>query len=307
MSSPRTRPVPPEKHITDWAEREERPDRRRARRPAPRRRDRVDARGRLELTQHRTRPAPDRGTARRRRGADDLGLGRSPRACIAFVFVGPLLALPASFLGDGFGFDQIARLAAARRAPDQPRCSRSASASARWSSAVGSRSSCRSTTSPVGAGSTGRSCCRWRCRGTCSCSSCSASTALASPLQSSLFGGCEIPGIRTPAGAICILTAVLYPYVYVLGRSAFLGQSRQTLEAARSLGHTYGRLSARRAPARAARARRRRRARGDGSARRLRHRQPPRCPGAHERDLPGVERCVRRGGGACSSPRSCSR
>ena len=37
-----------------------------------------------------------------------------------------------------------------------------------------------------------------------------------------------------------MLTAVLYPYVYVLGRSAFLGQSRQTLEAARSLGCTYG-------------------------------------------------------------------
>ncbi len=33
-----------------------------------------------------------------------------------------------------------------------------------------------------------------------------------------------------------MLTAVLYPYVYILGRSAFLGQSRQALEAARSLG-----------------------------------------------------------------------
>ena len=64
---------------------------------------------------------------------------------------------------------------------------------------------------------------------------------LASPLQSSLFGGgLRISGIRSPLGAICILTAVLYPYVYVLGRSAFLGQSRQTLEAARSLGNTYG-------------------------------------------------------------------
>ena len=64
---------------------------------------------------------------------------------------------------------------------------------------------------------------------------------LASPLQSNLFGGgLEIPGLRTPLGAICILTAVLYPYVYVLGRSAFLGQSRQTLDAARSLGRTYG-------------------------------------------------------------------
>jgi iron(III) transport system permease protein len=64
---------------------------------------------------------------------------------------------------------------------------------------------------------------------------------LANPLQSNLFGdGLRIPGIRSTTGAIVILTAVLYPYVYVLGRSAFLGQSRQTMDAARSLGRTYG-------------------------------------------------------------------
>jgi iron(III) transport system permease protein len=64
---------------------------------------------------------------------------------------------------------------------------------------------------------------------------------LASPLQTSLFGnGLRIPGLRTPAGAIVVLTAVLYPYVYVLGRSAFLGQSRQALDAARTLGASYG-------------------------------------------------------------------
>ena len=63
----------------------------------------------------------------------------------------------------------------------------------------------------------------------------------ANPLQSSLFGsGLQLPGLRGPVGAICVLTAVLYPYVYVLGRSAFLGQSRQSLEAARSLGRSYG-------------------------------------------------------------------
>jgi iron(III) transport system permease protein len=62
----------------------------------------------------------------------------------------------------------------------------------------------------------------------------------ADPLQSSLFGGgLQLPGLRGPVGAIGTLTAVLYPYVYVLGRSAFLGQSRQSLEAARSLGHGY--------------------------------------------------------------------
>lgn len=64
---------------------------------------------------------------------------------------------------------------------------------------------------------------------------------LASPLQSNLFGdGLSIPAVRSPVGAILILTGVLYPYVYVLGRSAFLGQSRQSLEAARCLGRTYG-------------------------------------------------------------------
>ena len=63
----------------------------------------------------------------------------------------------------------------------------------------------------------------------------------AAPLQSSLFGaGLQIPGLRGPVGAIGVLTAVLYPYVYLLGRSAFLGQSRQSLEAARSLGRSYG-------------------------------------------------------------------
>ena len=64
---------------------------------------------------------------------------------------------------------------------------------------------------------------------------------LANPLQTSLFGGLELPGLRGPVGAIAVLTAVLYPYVYLLGRSAFLGQSRQALEAARTLGRGYGR------------------------------------------------------------------
>ena len=56
----------------------------------------------------------------------------------------------------------------------------------------------------------------------------------------SLFG-VSLPDIRTTAGAITVLTLVLYPYVYTLGRSAFLGQSRQSLEAARTLGLTHGR------------------------------------------------------------------
>jgi iron(III) transport system permease protein len=53
--------------------------------------------------------------------------------------------------------------------------------------------------------------------------------------------GVQLPEIRSTAGTIAVLTAVLYPYVYVLGRSAFLDQSRDTFEAARSLGLSQGR------------------------------------------------------------------
>jgi iron(III) transport system permease protein len=42
--------------------------------------------------------------------------------------------------------------------------------------------------------------------------------------------------IRSPLGAIAIFTLVLYPYVYLLGRAAFLSQSQALLEAARGLG-----------------------------------------------------------------------
>jgi iron(III) transport system permease protein len=51
--------------------------------------------------------------------------------------------------------------------------------------------------------------------------------------------GMQLPEIRSTGGAITVLTLVLYPYVYVLGRSAFLDQSRDTFEAARSLGLTH--------------------------------------------------------------------
>ena len=51
--------------------------------------------------------------------------------------------------------------------------------------------------------------------------------------------------MRSTGGAIAVLTLVLYPYVYVLGRSAFLEQSRDTFEAARSLGLSHARAIAR--------------------------------------------------------------
>ncbi len=55
-----------------------------------------------------------------------------------------------------------------------------------------------------------------------------------------VFGqGVNLPDVRSTWGAILVLTLVLYPYVFVLGRSAFLEQSRDTLEAARTLGLTH--------------------------------------------------------------------
>ena len=66
-----------------------------------------------------------------------------------------------------------------------------------------------------------------------------------------LGDGCQLPEVRTTVGTIVVLTLVLYPYVYVLGRSAFLGQSRAALEAARTLGLSHAaRAAAGRAAAR---------------------------------------------------------
>lgn len=45
------------------------------------------------------------------------------------------------------------------------------------------------------------------------------------------------PSIRNIAGAIVLLVLVLYPYVYLLARVAFLEQSTCTMEASRSLGY----------------------------------------------------------------------
>jgi iron(III) transport system permease protein len=46
------------------------------------------------------------------------------------------------------------------------------------------------------------------------------------------------PPIRSLGGAVAMLSLVLYPYVYLLTRAAFLQQSRSLLEASRSLGCT---------------------------------------------------------------------
>ena len=63
-----------------------------------------------------------------------------------------------------------------------------------------------------------------------------ASSPLQRALRAVLGDGFQLPEIRSAPGAIAVLTLVLYPYVYVLGRAAFLDQSRETFEAARTLG-----------------------------------------------------------------------
>lgn len=66
----------------------------------------------------------------------------------------------------------------------------------------------------------------------------------AGPVQSTLrswfgWGRGEywFPEIRSLGGAIVIMTFVLYPYVYLLARAAFLEQSQCVLDVSRTLGH----------------------------------------------------------------------
>ena len=47
----------------------------------------------------------------------------------------------------------------------------------------------------------------------------------------------RFPQIRSTPGAIAMLSLALYPYVYLLGRAAFLSQSVAAIEASRALGH----------------------------------------------------------------------
>jgi iron(III) transport system permease protein len=49
-------------------------------------------------------------------------------------------------------------------------------------------------------------------------------------------GGYWFPEIRSAGGVTAVMVLVLYPYVYMLSRSAFLTQGRATLDAARILG-----------------------------------------------------------------------
>ena len=65
----------------------------------------------------------------------------------------------------------------------------------------------------------------------------------AGPVQSGLrtlfdwhYGDYYFPEIRSLGGAVCMLSLVLYPYVYLLTRVAFEEQSTALLEASRNLG-----------------------------------------------------------------------
>ncbi len=59
--------------------------------------------------------------------------------------------------------------------------------------------------------------------------------ALDTVLRDLLGAGFTLP-IRSPGGAIAVLTLAFYPYVYLLARSAFRDQSTNVIEAARGLG-----------------------------------------------------------------------
>jgi iron(III) transport system permease protein len=61
---------------------------------------------------------------------------------------------------------------------------------------------------------------------------------LATRLRELLGNDFRIPEIRSTTGAILVLGFVLYPYVYIMARTAFLGRSPSMLDAARSLGHS---------------------------------------------------------------------
>jgi iron(III) transport system permease protein len=159
---------------------------------------------------------------------------------VALLVTGPLLALPASFFGEGEAFDQVARTLL----PEALRTS------VLLGLGVGAG------TLLVGGGLAllisfydfpGRRWLDWALvlpmamPGYVLVFVVLGQYGMATPLQSNLLGdGLRIEGIRSPLGAVVVLTAVLYPYVYVLGRSAFLGQSRQAIESARSLGLSYG-------------------------------------------------------------------
>ena len=181
---------------------------------------------------------------------------------------GPLLVLPGQLRGGARRAVGLHR-AAARRARGHGDPGGGRRGRARSCSAPGWRRWCASATSPGGAGSSGRWCCRWRCPATCS--RCSRSAARDD------LGATWIP-LRSPGGAVVIFTLVLYPYVYLLARTAFLAQGADLVEAARGLGLSRARGDPAGGGADGAAGDPRRRGAGaDGVAGRLRHGEPARA------------------------------
>ena len=98
------------------------------------------------------------------------------------------------------------------------------------------------------------------------------------------------PPIRSLGGAIVVMSLVLYPYVYLLARAAFLEQCTCMLDVSRTLGRGPGAASSDRGAAGPAGDRGRRRARAHGDPRRLRHRAVLRRRHLHDRHLPHLVR-----------------
>lgn len=61
---------------------------------------------------------------------------------------------------------------------------------------------------------------------------------IATGLRALLGPQFRLPEIRSLGGAILVLSFVLYPYVYLMARTAFMARSPSILDAARSLGHS---------------------------------------------------------------------
>ena len=122
--------------------------------------------------------------------------------------------------------------------------------------------------------------------------------AFAGPVQGALRqatgwsrGDYWFPDLGSAGGVALLFTLVLYPYVYLAARTAFLSQSHALIEASRILGHGPWRTFFGVAPAAGAARRRRRRGAGaPGGARRLRHRPILRRADLHDGDLSDLVR-----------------
>ena len=181
--------VPPAAHIRDWADVETDPiDVERGRALASRG-GRADAARRVEVAARAAAGGPPGWTL-----AASPSRRSSPGRCSR---------CRSRSSGEGDASTRSRRACCPRRW-QRASCWRRASAPGRSCSAARWRRSSPSSTSPAAAGSTGRSCCRWRCRPTCSCSCCSASTTrrarCSAPLRAVFGDGSRLPDVRTTVG-----------------------------------------------------------------------------------------------------------